>query len=251
MVAASTTLLFEAIAPEATGLPLYRVVKGSLLQAIETGRCAPGSTLPSESEIAAAMRVSIGTLRRAVDELAAEHVLVRKQGRGTFVATHTLDKFLAHFFHVERSDGLRELPHVELVSFERGSAEPGPAEALELRIGDPVFRIDNRLSLQNTAVVYDRTTLPAAVFKGLTEKRFQGRPGSLYQLYQSEFGITVLRATERASAVAADRDAARVLGLRPGQPVLQLRRTAYTFADRPVEYRVSIIDTSKHDYVPH
>lgn len=251
MAAALPTPLFEAIAPEATGMPLYRVVKGSLLHALETGRCAPGSTLPSETEIAAAMKVSIGTLRRAVEELVTEHVLVRKQGRGTFVATHTIDRFLARFFHVERSDGLREAPLVELVSFERGPVKNGPAEALGLRIGDPVFQIENRLRLQDAAVVCDRMTLPAALFKGLTEKRFQARPASLYQLYQSEFGITVLRATERARAVAADQEAARLLGLKPGQPVMQLRRTAFTFADRPVEYRVSIIDTSKHDYVPH
>lgn len=241
--------LFEAIAPETAGMPLYRVVKQSLLKAIETGSCPPGQTLPSETEIALAMGVSIGTLRRAVDELAAEHILVRRQGRGTFVATHSSDRFLFQFFHVERGDGVREVPLVELVSFERLRAEDEPAKALQLRVGDPVIQIENRLRLQGAAVIYDRLTLPSTLFKGLTEKRFSARPGTVYQLYQSDFGISVLRASERARATAADRHAARVLGLPPGQPVMQVRRTALTFGDRPVEHRISIINTAHHDYV--
>ena len=249
MLSASPAPLFQVIAPESAGMPLYRVVKRSLLTAIESGGCAPGQTLPSETEIAGAMGVSIGTLRRAVDELAAEHILVRRQGRGTFVATHGTDRFLFQFFHVERADGLREAPVVELVSFERARADDEPAQALQLRAGDAVIRIENRLRLQGSAVIHDRLTLPAALFKGLTEKRFRERPGTIYQLYQSDFGITVLRASERARATAADRHAARVLGLPPGQPVMRVRRTAFTFGDRPVEHRVSIIDTAHHDYV--
>jgi GntR family transcriptional regulator len=247
--ALSAPPLFEAIAPEAAGMPLYRVVKRSLLSAIESGSCAPGETLPSETEIAGAMGVSIGTLRRAVDELAAEHILVRRQGRGTFVATHGTDRFLFQFFHVERSDGLREAPLIDLVSFERLRADDEPAEALQLRPGDPVIQIENRLRLQGSAVIYDRLTLPSLLFKGLTEKRFRERPGTIYQLYQSDFGISVLRAQERARASAADRHAVRVLGLPLGQPVMQVRRTALTFGDRPVEHRISIINTTHHDYV--
>jgi GntR family transcriptional regulator len=240
---------FKAIAPEAAGMPLYRVVKRSLLQAIEAGACPPGDALPSETELAGAMGVSIGTLRRAVDELAAEHILVRRQGRGTFVATHNADRFLFQFFHVERSDGLRVAPAVDLVSIERQRADEEAAQALGLRAGDPVILIENRLRLQGDAVIYDRLTLPSVLFKGLTEKRLRERQGTIYQFYQLEFGITVVRALERARAIAADRNTARVLGLAPGVPVMQIRRTALTFGDRPVEYRVSVLDTAHHDYV--
>ncbi len=249
MPSISTTALFEAIAPAAAGMPLFRAVKRSLLSAIEAGRCPPGESLPSESEIAGAMGVSIGTLRRAVDELAAEHILVRRQGRGTFVATHGADRFMFQFFHVERADGLREAPLIDTVSFERLRADDEPAAALQLRVGDPVIQIENRLRLQGSAVIYDRLTLPAAHYKGLTEKRLRARHGTLYEFYQTEFGITVLRVQERARAAAADRDAVRVLSLPPGQPVIQVRRVALTFGDRPVEHRLSIIDTAHHDYV--
>ncbi|GAP37475.1 GntR family transcriptional regulator [Piscinibacter sakaiensis] len=246
---ARAAALFAAIPPETAGMPLYRLVKRALLRAIEDGRCRPGAALPSETEIAGEMGVSIGTLRRAVDELAAEHIVVRRQGRGTFVATHNTDRFLFQFFHVERADGLREAPRVDLVSFERTRADEEAAEALELRAGEPVIQMENRLRLQGAAVIYDRLVLPAALFKGLSEKRMRERPGTIYQFYQSDFGISVLRARERARAVAADRHAVRVLGVPPGQPVMQVRRTALSFHDRPVEYRVSTINTAHHDYV--
>ena len=241
--------VFPPIAPDAGGAPLYRVAKRALLQAVEAGHCPPGSALPSESVLAAAFGISIGTLRHAVDELVAEHILARRQGRGTFVATHNADRFLFQFFHVERSDGRRDVPQVELLSFERTRLDDEAAAALGLRGGETAILIENRLALQGRPVVHDRLTLPALLFKGLTEKRLRERPSTIYHLYQTEFGITVVRAVERVRAVAADRTTARVLGIAPGTPVLQVRRTALTFNDKPVEYRVSTIHSAQHDYV--
>ncbi|MFO1310234.1 MAG: GntR family transcriptional regulator [Burkholderiales bacterium] len=240
---------FAPIAPDAAGMPLYRAVRRALLRSIEEGKLPPGAALPNETDLAAAFDVAVGTLRRAVDDLVAEHILVRRQGRGTFVATHTRDRFLFQFFHVERSDGLREAPAVELLSFERIRMDEDAAAALATRAGTPAFQIENRLKLQGTAVVHDRIVIPAALFRGLTEKRVRERPSTIYHLYQSEFGVTVVRARERLGAVAADRSIARALGVSPGVPVLQVRRTAIALGGRPVEYRVSTIVTTAHDYV--
>lgn len=229
--------------------PLYRAVKRELLAAIEDGRLPPGATLPSEAVLAGSFGVAIGTLRQAVGELVAEHVLLRRQGSGTFVAEHSPERFLFQFFHVERSDGLRESPLVETISFEHGRLDEAAAEALRQRAGDPAWRIENRLLLQGRAVVHDSLQLPAALYRGLTEKRFRERPGTIYRLYQDGFGITVLRAVERARAVAAGPEIARALGVARSAPVLELRRTALSFGDRPVEYRVSTIVTGVHEYV--
>lgn len=246
----ATPIAFARIAPDAAGGPLYRGVKAALLLAIERRDCAPGDALPSESELASAFGVSIGTVRRAVDELAAEHIVARRQGRGTFVAVHDSARFLFRFFHVERSDGLREAPQVELLSFERSRAgDDEAAAALSLKPGDAVLRIENRLTLQGRPVIHDRLTLPARLFKELTEKRFRDRPSTIYHLYQTMFGITVTRAHERARAVAVDRAAARVLGLAIGAPAIEVRRTALTFGDKPVEWRLSTINTVQHEYV--
>jgi len=253
--AAPRRIVLAAVAPPggaggaAASMPLYRQVKRALLGAIEAGAVAPGTALPSEAELAASLVVSVGTVRRAVDELVADHIVVRRQGRGTFVATHDTERLLFQFFHVERCDGLRESPLVELLAFERQRAEAEVAEALRLREGDAVWAIENRLLLQGRPVVHDRLWLSATLFKGLTERRFRERPGTIYQLYQGEFGITVVRAAERARAVAADRAAARVLGVAVGAPVMQVRRVAMSFGERPVEFRVSTVDTTRHDYV--
>ena len=241
--------MFAAIAPDAAGMPLYRAAKRALVQAVETGAIGPGDALPCEADLAASLGVSIGTLRRAVDDLVAEHILVRRQGRGTYVATHNSDRFLFQFFHIERSDGLREAPEVELLAFERGRLDDEAAAALEARPGDPAFVVENRLRLQGRAVVWDRLQLPVALFKGLTEKRLAERPSTIYHLWQSEFGITVVHARVRLRAAAADRGAGRVLGVAPGSPVLQVRRTAVALGGRPVEYRLSTVLTAQHEYV--
>ncbi len=247
--AARRAAAFRAIAPEAADMPLYRVVKRALLQAIEDGSYPPGAALPNEAALAAGFGVSIGTLRHAVDELAADHIVVRRQGRGTFVASHNADRFVFQFFHVERADGLREAPTVELLSFQRARLDDDAAQALGTRAGEPCFAIETRLALQGRAVVYDRIAIAATLFRGLTERRFRERPSTIYRLYQTEFSITVVRAHERLRAVVADRAAARVLGVPAGSPVLQLRRRALTFGDKPVEYRVSTVNTQQHDYV--
>jgi GntR family transcriptional regulator len=238
-----------AIAPESAGMPLYRAVKRALLRAIEDGMAAPGDALPSETELSAGFGVSVGTLRRAVDDLVAEHILVRRQGRGTFVATHNSDRFLFQFFHVERGDGLREAPEVELLSFERTRLDDEAASALGRPTGEPALQIENRLRLQGRPVVHDRLLIPAALFRGLTEKRLRERPSTIYHLYQTEFGITVVRAHERLRAVGADRNTARVLGVTPGQPMLQVRRVALGLGGQPVEWRISTVATTQHDYV--
>lgn len=237
--------------------PLYRQVRRELQRVVESGRYAPGDALPSESELARALGVSIGTLRKAVDELVHEHVLVRRQGKGTFVAQHNDARFMFQFFHVEPREEFpaaselreREYPQVDCVGFARARADELQAAALRMRAGDPVLRIDNRLSLAGRAVVHDRLVISANLFRGLTERRFLERPGTIYSLYQTDYGITVLRARERVRATAANRETARILGVPVGLPVLEVHRVALSFGDRPVEYRLSTINTAAHDYV--
>jgi GntR family transcriptional regulator len=249
----------HGLQPVAAGSPgpLYRQVKRELQRLVESGRYRPGETLPSESVIAHALGVSIGTLRKAVDELVHEHVLVRRQGKGTFVALHNDDRFLFQFFHVEPREDVplegslreQEYPQVDCVAFARGRADEVEAAVLRIQPNDPVVRIDNRLSLAGRAVVHDRLVVAAHTFKGLTEQRFLARPSTIYNLYQTDHGITVLRARERARAVSAGRETARILGVAVGLPVLEVHRVALTFGDKPVEYRVSTINTASHDYV--
>jgi GntR family transcriptional regulator len=239
------------------GVPLYRQVKSALLRLLEAGQVGPGETLPNEAQIAQAMQVSIGTLRKAVDELVHEHILVRRQGKGTFVALHNNDRFMFQFFHVEpRPDVFdprvvpeREFPVVDNIGFAAGQATDNEAYALRLRVGDAVWRVDNALRLGGKCIMHDRIVISAALFKGLTEKRFQERPSTIYNLYQTDHGISVIRTQERARAVAVSSEVGRVLSLRVGTPVMEVHRVAITFGERPVELRISTINTQDHDYV--
>ena len=135
------------------------------------------------------------------------------------------------------------------IGFQRGEASDNEAHALRLRVGDAVWRVDNALSLGGKRVVHDRIVISVALFKGLTEKRFQERPNTIYNLYQTDHGISVIRAQERVRAVAASAEVARVLGMRVGAPVLEVHRVALTFGERPVELRISTVNTLSHDYV--
>jgi GntR family transcriptional regulator len=245
MIAPAPTPARLAPAP---GLPLYRRIRDQLTAALARGEWRAGEAIPPERALAARFGSSIGTVRKAVDELCAANILVRQQGRGTFVTTHDRDRNLFYFFHVVPEDGPKVYPGVTLLAFTRGRAERDAAERLRIGVGDPILRIRNRLTVATVPVVVDDLTLPAARFPGLTERRFRDRPSTIYNLYQASFGIFVVRTRERLRAVRSDPLMAALLGLRAGAPLLQVRRVAYAYRDEPVEYRVSHIDTAHHEY---
>jgi GntR family transcriptional regulator len=232
----------------AADLPLYEQVRAHLIEGVSAGTWKPGETIPSEGRLAATFGVAIGTIRKAVDTLVAEQVLVRHQGKGTFVTAHDGRRLLFHFFHIVPREGARVHPEVATVAFRRDRAGAPEAAALAIAPHDKVLRIRNVLSLGGRAVIVDDITLPSELFPGLTEKAFVARRNTVYHLYQSRFGINVLRTDERLRAVLAGREAAALLGLEAGAPLLEIRRVALTFRDRPVELRISQVDTSGHDY---
>jgi len=231
-----------------TQQPLYEQVRAHLVEGIAAGTWSPGEAIPSESALAQEHGVAIGTVRKAVDTLVASHMLVRRQGKGTFVTAHDGRRLLFHFFHIVGRDGSKAYPEARTVAFARGRAGTEEARALGLAPHERVVRIRNVLTLQARPAIVDDITLPAEPFRGLTEKMFTSRDNTIYHLYQSRFGINVLRTDERLRAALADAAVASLLGLAPGAPVLEIRRVALTFRDRPVELRRSRVDTAHHDY---
>src|SRR6185437_14402764 len=127
--------------------PLYKSMKRRLTDALTRGDWKPGAAIPAERRLSERFGISVGTVRKAVDELVAENILIRQQGRGTFVATHNRDREVFYFFHVVPERGPREYPDVQLQSFGRGRADRTVAELLGIGPGDPVFRVRNLLSL--------------------------------------------------------------------------------------------------------
>jgi GntR family transcriptional regulator len=227
---------------------LYEQLRARLIEGISAGHWRAGEALPSESALAATHGVAIGTVRKAVDSLVAEGALVRHQGKGTFVTAHDGGRLMFFFFHIVGRSGARSYPEVRTVSFRRDRADPAAARALAIAPHDKVIRIRNVLSLEGHPRIVDDITLPAALFPGLTEKIFLARGNTIYHLYQSRYGINVLRTDERLRAVLASAEDARLIGVEAGAPLLEVRRVALTFRDRPVELRISRVDTTDHDY---
>ena len=233
----------------ATGVPIYKQIARAITRRLEQGAWKPGEAIPSETQLKQEFGVAIGTIRKAVDELAAQNMLVRQQGRGTFVATHNRDRLLFHFFHVERQDGYKEYPDVQLYDFTRTRLNREAAEKLGMHEGDRALRFRNTLALEGRMIMLDDIVLPERLFPRLTEKKLRERSGTLYNLYQDDYRISVVRTAQRLSSGNVPRDVAKALDLPSGLPVLMIRRVAFAYHDKPVEYRVSYVDTRQHDYV--
>jgi GntR family transcriptional regulator len=233
------------------GSPLYLEVRRRIADAIRSGEWRPGDAIPPEKQLCERFGISMGTLRKAVDELTASGVLVRQQGRGTFVARHSQDRYLFTFFHLVGHDGHKEYPGIRMRAFGTAVADDLAAEVLAVKPGSPLHHLSNALSLRGEVMSLDEIYLPFAVFPGLTEERLRERKTTLYQMYQDEFDVTVVRASERVRAFAATRSQARLLKTDPGAPLLQIIRVVYAFQDRPVELRYSYVDTRHCEYRPN
>ena len=226
--------------------PLNRQVKDVLVKRIADGVWAAGGALPSEPDIAADLGVSHGTVRKALDELAAENLVVRRQGKGTFVARHDEARILFQYFKLIPDTGERRFPDSRILGVEVRDADAEGARLLALRKGAKVVALERVRSLAEQVCIVERIVLPKALFPGI-EKR--DLPNNLYELYRAEFGITIARATERLKAVAATRREAKHLDVAPGAPLLAIDRTALAIDGAPVEWRVSLCRTDAFHYL--
>ena len=230
-------------------LTAYEEVKQKITEDLVRGRYPMGQALPAEKDLSKELDVSIGTLRKAVDELVAEGIVVRRQGRGTYVAEHDLKRLLYYFFHVVKHDAIKKInPRVDLVSITTALASREEASKLQIKEGASVWRLVNCLYLDDKCFMIDHITLDKKRFKNLTRIEFVNREGSIYQLYQAKYGQTVVRSSERLRASLAGKQHAEWLGLKPDSPVLIIRRVALGIQDEPLEWRVSTLNTTSHEY---
>ena len=237
-----------ASAPGPAFSPLYRQIKTLLLHSLQAGEWQPGEAIPSEMELAARYKVSQGTVRKAIDELAAENLLLRRQGKGTFVATHAEERVQFRFLRLTPDDGEAGSMTRQLIDCRRHRTPADVARALRVRPSEPAIRVRRLLSFRATPVVLDDIWLPAALFKGLTAERLAANRGPMYGMFESEFGVRMIRAEEKIRAVAADAPSARWLAVAPGSPLLSVERLSMTYGDKPVELRRGLYSTAAHYY---
>lgn len=219
-----------------------------MIRSLEAGEWGPGDAIPSEGELALRFNVSQGTVRKAIDEMAAENLLVRRQGKGTFVATHDDPRSAYRFLRLVSDDGQREHSVSDPFYCESIPAEADVAAALGVAPGDKVILVQRLLRFEGEPLVYDQIYLLADLFGGLTLERLRSSERSLYSLFEGDFGVRMIRAEERLRAVAADDRVASLLGVAVGEPLLLVERTAYTYGNKPVEWRRGLYHTLHHHY---
>lgn len=235
-------------APAAVGnRPLYAQVRELLLARISSGAWRPGALIPNEFAIARELGVSQGTVRKALDSLAASHLLVRRQGRGTYVAEHTPDSMLFRFFNFFGSEGQRIEPDSRDLKAAEGRASAEERSRLMLAPAARVIRISRLRTMGGEPFILETIALPAALFPGLAQEPVI--PNTLYDHFQKAYGVTIARGSERLTATAADADQADALGIAEGTPLLRLDRVMYDLQQRPVEWRVSDCRTDLASYL--
>jgi GntR family transcriptional regulator len=231
--------------------PLYQQIKVLILQSLQGGEWKPGEAIPSEMDLAARFRVSQGTVRKAIDELAADNLLVRRQGKGTFVATHAAQHVQYRFLRLlpDSGDTTTEGPaERRIIECKKQRAPADIARALGLRSGDAVLQVRRVLAFQGVPTILEDLWLPAAPFKGLTAERLDAYRGPMYALFETEFGVRMVRAEEKIRALVATASAADMLNVPAGSPLLSVERIAYTYNDLPIEVRRGLYRTDTHHY---
>lgn len=241
-------MMRQTSADSPTFSPLYRQIKGLILQALDNGEWRPGEAIPSEIELAQRFSVSQGTVRKAIDEMAAENLLVRRQGKGTFVASHSDPRAFFRFLRLVPLSG--EIEPARSVPLECWRAKAGSeaARVLQLKLGEPIIIVRRLLEFSDKPVVVDEIYLPGEIFSGLTLDVLKESQVSLYSLFEAKFGVRMIRAEERLRAVPADRASAELLRVTEGSPLLSIERVSYTYGDRPVEWRRGLYSTAAHCY---
>lgn len=229
--------------------PLYRQIKELMIKGLEAGEWGPGDAIPSEAELAVRFNVSQGTVRKAIDEMAAENLLLRRQGKGTFVATHSDPRSFFRFLRLMPDDGRPAHYQSEPLACRHDEASPEAAALLHIQPGDPVVLIERLLCWEGKPVVLDEICLVGEFFSGLTFERLRTYERSLYSLFETGFGVRMVRAEERLRAIPAESHPAGRLAIQPGDPLLLVERVAYTYGNRPVEWRRGYYCTEHHHYM--
>jgi GntR family transcriptional regulator len=228
--------------------PLYQQIKALITQGLQSGEWKPGELIPSEVELAGRFKVSQGTVRKAIDELAAENLVMRRQGKGTFVSTHHEARAHFRFLRLMPDEGVPHHPENRIIEVKRMRAPAEVARLLELKAGDAVVYIKRIMAFDGTPIVVEELWLPGQLFKGLTAERLVEYKGPMYGLFESEFGTRMIRASEKIRAIGADAGAAALLGVAEGTPLLCAERVSFTYGDKAVELRRGLYSTAAHHY---
>ena len=216
--------------------PLYSQVRELMLERINRGDWSIGDTLPNEFQLSTEFKVSIGTIRRAIEGLEEAGLVVRKQGRGTYLAGNRREAITEKFCALRTSNGERPTLNFQLEQIKRRRATSVEADRLQIKSGTEVYEVEQILLTGAHPIGIERALLEAARFPSLEKQLQYGQ--DLYLLY-SEYGTIMTRATDSTSVVAPPPEIVSRLGPSGGRLYFAVERLSFSLDERPVEAKTS------------
>ena len=213
--------------------PLYVQLRQALTQRISSGMWKPGDALPNEADLAREYGLSPGTVRKALDWMEQANLVVRQQGRGTFVCDPASDSLVLRYENICTPAGQPVRGQPQLLSFTTGEPTSAERERLLLRPGVAVHRIRQMRNADGRPLLVKDVALSAALFPNIDETSYSISAAARVS------GVLLGRAEERIAIEKAEAPFAELLGVSPGTPVLRLDRIVYAIDERPVEWRLS------------
>jgi GntR family transcriptional regulator len=215
---------------------LYHQLSQLLREEIEQGTYQPGDRLPSEPELIREYGVSRITVRQALDELEAEGLVVRRHGKGTYVAEPRIEQELIRLTDfVEDMQQAGQQPSSQVLAFLHEAARPAVASALHLPAETEVIRVDRLRLADGRPIAYDMTWLPLRFGELLAG--FDLTKETIYQILEKRYAISVLSGTFTITAAVATEQQAGVLETEEGAPLLVIQRLSYTIRNEPVYFQ--------------
>jgi GntR family transcriptional regulator len=213
--------------------PLYLQLRDALAERVAAGEWKPGTAIPNESDLAREFGVSAGTMRKALDLLEDEHLVTRRQGRGTFVNDQSSDELAVRFCNVRKADGRKIVSQFKDVTVAEEAADELERARLQLSANDRVFRVRRIRLDQDRPFMVETLSLPTSMFPELKAADLP-HVAELAQRHHILLG----KAEERVSVEAAGSDVAEALKVPAGAPLVVLDRVVFALDRRPVEWRV-------------
>lgn len=222
----------------APGKPLYQVVEDYLRDKINSGELVPGDLVPSEAQLAKALGVSQGTVKKAIDNLVWQKLLYRHQGKGTYVSRIDFNNSLFRFFTYGDAEGKDQRIHKETTARRLVQGSEEICRKLRVPPKSQLIYIERLGYAERKPVLVEYCHWRADVVPGLENEEVH-IPDLFYALIVEKYKVPVVRAEETLTAEAADRKTAEKLGIEPGSPVVVLKRVTHTTDDRIIEVRTT------------
>ena len=226
--------------------PLYKQVYDLLTARLVEGYWKPSQLLPSEMMLAEELGVSQGTVRKALNQMVAEKMLQRQQGKGTFVAEHTQESDLFRFFRLREPHGEILIPETVVLGSSRRTASDDEAKKLNLDANALVVELTRVRSIHNKPAIIEKVIQPLSVFPDIDKNT--DLPNALYILYQEKYGITIMSVNDEIRAVEIPDAYAQHLDLAKGSPVLMIERSSVNIDGRVVELSTAYCSSDNFIY---